>query len=100
MTRVTMGKIEEQRNVVARIDEQERSLPETGVPALPEQLSPALDTQQPLPGQWLGTSTSALSAIERLKATIDRETEKLEIREPVDFEAFSQRKNRGLLELT
>jgi len=53
-----------------------------------------------LPGQWIGTSTSALSAIERLKATIDKETAKLEIRESVDFEAFSQRKNRGLLELT
>jgi hypothetical protein len=95
-----MEKIEQQRNVVARIDEQERSLPEAGVPALPERLSPAVDAKQPSPGQWLGTSTSALSAIERLKATIDKETAKLEIREAVDFEAFSQRKNRGLLELT
>jgi hypothetical protein len=100
MTRVTVGKIEEQRNVVARIDEQEQSPPEAGMPALPEQPSPAIDAKEPLPGQWIGTSTSALSAIERLKATIDKETAKLEIRESVDFEAFSQRKNRGLLELT
>jgi hypothetical protein len=51
-------------------------------------------------GQWLGTNTSTLSAIERLRTTIDEETEKLETRSPVDFSAFSQRKNRGLLELT
>jgi hypothetical protein len=41
-----------------------------------------------------------LSAIERLKATIDEETEKLALRSLVDFDGFSQRKNRGLLELT
>ena len=95
-----MEKIEEQRNAVARIDEQERSQPEADVPALPELALPDADAEQPVPGQWLGTSTSTLSAIERLKTTIDKETEKLEIREPVDFEVFSQRKNRGLLELT
>jgi hypothetical protein len=95
-----MEKIEEQQNVVARVDERERSQPDADVPALREQVLPATGAEQPSPGQWLGTSTSTLSAIERLKATIDRETEKLEIREAVDFEAFSQRKNRGLLELT
>jgi hypothetical protein len=58
------------------------------------------DDEQPLPGQWLGTNTSTLSAIDRLKMTIDEETDKLEARSPVDFNAFSQRKNRGLLELT
>jgi hypothetical protein len=52
------------------------------------------------PGQWLGTQSSVLLAIERLKATIDEETSKLEAREVVDFDGFSQRKNRGLLELT
>lgn len=52
------------------------------------------------PGEWLGTQSNALIAIERLKATIDEETSKLESRAVVDFDTFSQRKNRGLLELT
>jgi hypothetical protein len=50
--------------------------------------------------EWLGTQSNALAAIERLKATIDEETTKLESRAVVDFDTFSQRKNRGLLELT
>lgn len=95
-----MEKTEAQRNVPARVDEHERRQLEADLPALPEQVSSAIGAEQSSPGQWLGTSTSALSAIERLKATIDKETVKLEIRETVDFEAFSQRKNRGLLELT
>ncbi len=52
------------------------------------------------PAEWLGTQSNALVAIERLKATIDEETSKLESRAVVDFDTFSQRKNRGLLELT
>ena len=92
-----MEKTKEQQNGIARVDEQARSQLETDVPALSQQVLPAIAVD---PGQWLGTSTSTLSAIERLKTTIDKETEKLEIRESVDFEAFSQRKNRGLLELT
>lgn len=52
------------------------------------------------PAEWLGTQSNALTAIERLKATIDEETSKLESRAVVDFDTFSQRKNRGLLELT
>ena len=52
------------------------------------------------PAEWLGTQSNALVAIERLKATIDEETSKLEARAVVDFDTFSQRKNRGLLELT
>jgi len=52
------------------------------------------------PAEWLGTQSNALIAIERLKATIDEETSKLESRAVVDFDTFSQRKNRGLLELT
>jgi hypothetical protein len=95
-----MERNEEQRNAITRIDERERARPEADVPTLSQQAPTTTGEEQPLPGQWLGTNTSTLSAIERLKATIDEETEKLEIRASVDFEAFSQRKNRGLLELT
>lgn len=56
--------------------------------------------QRDAPAEWLGTQSNALVAIERLKATIDEETSKLESRDVVDFDTFSQRKNRGLLELT
>lgn len=52
------------------------------------------------PAHWLDAPNSTLTAIDRLKATIDEETEKLEVRAVVDFDGFSQRKNRGLLELT
>ena len=95
-----MEKDEAQRNAIQRAEEQQRSQPETEVPALPQQVLPATGSEQALPGQWLGTNTSTLSAIERLKATIDKETQSLETRAPVDFDSFSQRKNRGLLELT
>jgi hypothetical protein len=92
-----MEKSEEQRSAIDPAAEQERSQLQTDVPALSQQILPAASAE---PGQWLGTNSSALSAIERLKATIDKETEGLESRAPVDFDAFSQRKNRGLLELT
>lgn len=95
-----MERIEEQRNAIARVDEQSQSQLETDLPALSQQVLDVTAVEPPSPGQWLGTSTSTLNAIERLKTTIDKETEKLEVRESVDFEAFSQRKNRGLLELT
>lgn len=80
----------------------ERSLePQDGaLPALPQEaLHRASDAQSAL-GEWLGTNSGTLSAIERLKATIDEETADLEDRLPTDFDAYSQRKNRGLLELT
>lgn len=92
-----MEKNEEQRNTADPAAEQVRSRPHADVPALVPQALPAAGAE---PGQWLGTNTSALSAIERLKATIDKETEGLQSRAPVDFDTFSQRKNRGLLELT
>jgi hypothetical protein len=95
-----MEKSEEQRHATNPAAEQERSQPQPDVPALSQQVLPAAGTEQSVPGQWLGTNTSTLSAIERLKATIDKETEGLENRTPVDFDTFSQRKNRGLLELT
>jgi hypothetical protein len=95
-----MEQNEEPRNAVSIIDGQERTHPEIDVPALPQQVLPASGDEQPAPGQWLGTNASTLSAIERLKSTIDEETERLELRASVDFDAFSQRKNRGLLELT
>lgn len=84
-------------NVVAAPQER---LPETGLPTLSEHLLPAAADDRYPAAQWLGTNSSMLTAIERVKATIDEETEKLELREPVDFDLFSQRKNRGLLELT
>lgn len=92
-----MEKNEEQRSAVDPAAGQERNQPHADVPALLPQALPAAGAE---PGQWLGTNTSALSAIERLKVTIDKETEGLESRAPVDFDTFSQRKNRGLLELT
>jgi len=92
---------EEQRNALTRIDEQSQVQPAIeDVPVLPQQAWLAPDEEQSAPGDWLGTSTGTLSAIERLKATIDEETEKLELRVTPDFDAFSRRKNRGLLELT
>lgn len=92
-----MEKNEEQQGAVDPATGQERNQPHADVPAL---LPQALSAAGAEPGQWLGTNTSALSAIERLKVTIDKETEGLESRAPVDFDTFSQRKNRGLLELT
>jgi hypothetical protein len=94
---MNMQKSEEQRSATDPAADQESIQPHAGVPALVQQALPAADAE---PGQWLGTNTSALSAIERLKATIDKETEGLQSRAPVDFDTFSQRKNRGLLELT
>ncbi|WP_245474514.1 hypothetical protein [Bradyrhizobium sp. Leo121] len=71
-----------------------------GLPALSQQALPELTDAQDIAAQWLGTNSNALNAIERLTATIDEETDKLENRAQVDFDSFSQRKNRGLLELT
>lgn len=96
-----MDKNEERQNAMTRGDEQEPYPVAAAVPALPpQQLAPDAGDELAAPGQWLGTNTSTLSAIERLLATVDEETEKLEIRASVDFDSFSQRKNRGLLELT
>ncbi len=71
-----------------------------GLPALSQQALPELIDAQDIAAQWLGTNSNALNAIERLTATIEEETDKLENRAQVDFDSFSQRKNRGLLELT
>jgi hypothetical protein len=69
------------------------------VAAIVEATPPVI--QEPdAPAEWLGMPSNALVAIDRLKATIDEETSKLESRAVVDFDTFSQRKNRGLLELT
>jgi hypothetical protein len=95
-----MEQSEEQRKPMDHIEEQERIPPGTDISVVPQQALPAAGDEQQAPAQWLGTNSSMLSAIDRLKTTIDEETEKLEIRTPVDFDTFSQRKNRGLLELT
>ncbi|ABD86686.1 hypothetical protein [Rhodopseudomonas palustris] len=90
---------EQRHNVPVRGDERSpvEATDDATVAAPP---SPALDEEPPAPGQWLGTSSSTLNAIERLNAAIDEETERLEIRVSVDLEESSRRKNHGLLELT
>ena len=95
-----MERSERQHEVVDRADEQEQSAHGADLAVLPQQLPSVTADEPPAAAQWLGTNSSTLSAIERLKATIDEETEKLELRALVDFDGFSQRKNRGLLELT
>jgi hypothetical protein len=95
-----MEQSEERREALDRIDGQERSPAGTDLLILPQQALSAAGDESQGAAQWLGTNSSTLSAIERLKATIDEETEKLELRSLVDFDGFSQRKNRGLLELT
>ncbi|MGO4711819.1 hypothetical protein [Bradyrhizobium sp. 2TAF24] len=82
------------------IDGQEEHGSSAGLPALPQSALAAVADERPAPAQWLGTDSNTLSAIDRLKATIDEETDRLARREVVDFDVFSQRKNRGLLELT
>ena len=91
-----------------QIKQQDAALPlEMQALALPDpellaavEAAPLLLRERDAPAEWLGTQSNALVAIERLKATIDEETSKLESRAVVDFDTFSQRKNRGLLELT
>ena len=95
-----MKESEQQYEAIDRSEEQERSAPGTDLLLLPERALSAAGDEPQAPAQWLGTNSSTVSAIERLKATIDEETEKLELRSLVDFDGFSQRKNRGLLELT
>jgi hypothetical protein len=94
-----MEEDDEKRNAITLAHGQ-ASHRDTELSALPEQVLHAAGDEQRIPGYWLGTNASTLNAVERLKATIDEETEKLELRAFVDFDAFSQRKNRGLLELT
>jgi len=95
-----MKQNEEQLAAPGVVDGQGEHGPSAGLPALPHSALPAEVDERPAVAQWLGTDSSTLSAIDRLKATIDEETDKLAKREAVDFDAFSQRKNRGLLELT
>lgn len=83
------------------IDQQEGGSAGAGLPVLLEQLQPLEGVEEHrAAAQSAETTASVLSAIERLKLTVDEETEQLEGRQAVDFAAFSQRKNRGLLELT
>ncbi|MGM4924898.1 hypothetical protein AB8A31_18505 [Tardiphaga sp. 804_B3_N1_9] len=96
---IDMEQIEQQTSVIP-VEAQALALPETDLPESAVQEAPIFGEGDDTPGQWLGTQSSALTAIDRLKATIDEETEKLEVRAVVDFDGFSQRKNRGLLELT
>jgi hypothetical protein len=91
---------EAQPNAISRIEGQDQSRAAGDETALLSEAPLPVDEEPHLLGRWVGTNTSTLSAIERLKMTIDEETQKLEIRAPVDFDGFSQRKNRGLLELT
>jgi hypothetical protein len=89
-----------QPNAISRLNEHDQARLADVDTALISGISLPVDNAPHLLGQWVGTNTSTLSAIERLKTTIDEETEKLQIRAAVDFDGFSQRKNRGLLELT
>ena len=86
------------RQIVAR--SRNEAAAGTDLLVLPEQALSVAGDEPQAAAQWLGTNSSTLTAIERLKATIDEETEKLELRSLVDFDGFSQRKNCGLLELT
>lgn len=91
---------EAQTNAISRPDGHDRGLlAGTEMALLAGEAVPNHDEPHML-GQWVGTSTGTLNAIERLKTTIDEETQKLEVRAAVDFDGFSQRKNRGLLELS
>ena len=85
-------------DAIERADE--AAVSRMSLPALPDQDLPVSADEAPAVSQWLGTESSTLSAIDRLKVTVDEETERLRNREAIDFDAFSQRKNRGLLELT
>ncbi|WP_244443215.1 hypothetical protein [Bradyrhizobium sp. Ai1a-2] len=96
-----MNQNDEQQQTLDILEAQERAASEGGgLQALPQPPLPGLTDAQDIAAQWLGTSSNVLNAIERLTATIDEETDRLESRTQVDFDSFSQRKNRGLLELT
>jgi hypothetical protein len=88
-----------QQDVAPSFEMQALALPDPELLAAAE-ANPLSVQERDAPAEWLGTQSNALVAIERLKATIDEETSKLESRAVVDFDTFSQRKNRGLLELT
>jgi hypothetical protein len=96
---IDMEQIEQQTSVIP-VETQALALSESDLSELATQEASISSEGDELPGQWLGTQSSTLTAIDRLKATIDEETDKLEARATVDFDGFSQRKNRGLLELT
>lgn len=91
---------QDQHRAIVAIDGPEWEHAAADLPALLPQPPAAAADEPRMPGEWLGTNASMLNAIERLNATIDEETGKLELRESIDFGAFSLRKNRGLLELT
>ncbi|MGX9424002.1 MULTISPECIES: hypothetical protein [Bradyrhizobium] len=96
-----MNQNDEQQQTLEILEAQATIVSEGGgLPALSQQALPELTDAQDIAAQWLGTNSNALNAIERLTATIEEETDKLENRAQVDFDSFSQRKNRGLLELT
>jgi hypothetical protein len=96
-----MNQNDEQQKASEILEMQGEAVSEgVGLPALSQQALPGFTDAQNIAAQWLGTNSNTLNAIERLTATIDEETDKLERRMQVDFDSFSQRKNRGLLELT
>lgn len=88
----------EHRNMASSLETQALAVTDSELLAVEE--IPVPTQEQHAGAEWLGTQSNALAAIERLKVTIDEETSKLESRAVVDFDTFSQRKNRGLLELT
>lgn len=90
----------EQQNAALSLETQALAIPDPEVLVVEEAAVSLPLFERESAAEWLGTQSSALVAIERLKATIDEETSKLESRAVVDFDTFSQRKNRGLLELT
>ena len=93
-----MKQIEQQVPAIAA-EPEVTALPEVSFIHAPAQ-DASVASAEVAPAHWLDAPNSTLTAIDRLKATIDEETEKLEDRAVVDFDGFSQRKNRGLLELT
>jgi hypothetical protein len=96
-----MNQIDEQQKTLEILEVQDGAVSDGGgLPALSQQVLPGLTDEQNIAAQWLGTNSNTLNTIERLTATIDEETDKLDSRMQVDFDSFSQRKNRGLLELT
>ncbi|MGY3617831.1 hypothetical protein [Bradyrhizobium sp. USDA 10063] len=96
-----MNQNDEQQETLEVLEVQGEAVSEgSGLPVPSQHVLPGLTDAQNIAAQWLGTNSNTLNAIERLTATIDEETDKLESRMQVDFDSFSQRKNRGLLELT
>ena len=67
---IDMEQIEQQTSVIP-VEAQALALPETDLPESAAQEASVFGEADDAPGQWLGTQSSALTAIDRLKATID-----------------------------